>query len=252
MYDSILCIDLMSVDRPTATITTPPVVIETGSTLQLGCLATGAPAPMIVWSRNGMTFDPDDVRVSMAGGSLIVVNTTLNDSGDYQCIATSSAGTVSASLSVAVVTVSANASDIVTVRSASVILDCVDMLVVEAPLQWGFEGTVVILSDKYTVLENGSLLVRDVDVADMGVYECVVGDVVLTHSLQVQAAPFIIALTEGSCENPGSLSIDSDATLLLNCTAYGIPPPTVTLLFEGRELVSVLCEGVYCVRLCTV
>ncbi len=186
-----------------------------------------------------MTFDPTDERLFISGGSLIIRNSTLSDSGDYQCIAMSSAGTVSDSLPVSVVTVSVNGSDLVTVRGDDVILDCVNMLVVDAPLQWTFEGMIVTLSDKYTVLENGSLLVRSVDVADMGRYECVVGDVILTHLLEVRASPDIVFLTEGPCETPDMLPVDSDDTVLINCTAFGIPPPDVVLLFEGRVLVSV-------------
>ena len=233
------CADIACTALPTAVITTPPVVKETESTLELGCLATGAPLPTITWSRNGITFDPADTRVFLSGGNLTVSNVSAGDSGDYHCIATSTAGQVSASVSVAVVMVSPN-NTIVTLRGNDIILDCVDMLVVEAPLLWSFEGEDVVLSDKNIVIENGSLLIRSVDLDDMGVYVCSVGDVMLNYSLQVLAAPRIVSLTEGPCDSPAAIIVPSDEILIINCSAFGIPPPRVALVFQGMEVVSVI------------
>ena len=80
-----------------------PIVLFEGMTLQLECSATGAPPPTIMWSREGMTFDPMYVRLQLMGNSLVVANVTMNDTGRYFCCATSSAGTAAGSVDVAVV-----------------------------------------------------------------------------------------------------------------------------------------------------
>ena len=66
-------------------------------TLQLQCLATGAPPPEVTWSREGMTFDIDDERVEMMGGSLVITGVNESDSGTYYCTAISTAGRVAVS-----------------------------------------------------------------------------------------------------------------------------------------------------------
>ena len=222
---------------PTANITTPPVAIATGATLQIDCTATGAPPPTFSWSRNGMTFDPNDERIMISSGSLIISSVGVDDSGDYYCTVTNSAGQVSASVPVAVVNVS-DVSVVEVVRGDTVTVDCVDMRAVDAPLRWLFNSSVLELSDKHAVLGNGSLLIRGVDLEDMGDYVCEVGALTFTRTLNVSAAPEIVQFTEGECATPLFLSIDSDETVVLVCSVFGIPPPQVEWFYQGVRQVS--------------
>lgn len=232
-------IDFHSADFPTAGISGPSsIVLAAGDSLQLDCMTTGSPPPTVVWSRNGETFDLDDSRIRILGMTLIIVDLNELDSGMYNCIATSSAGQVSVAVPVAVVNVNSGFSDVEAVRGDDVLLDCVDMREVDAPLTWTFNSTDLELSDKYTIVNNGSLLIRNVGLDDMGDYMCDVGDIQLVHTLTVTASPTFITFPEGSCENPDLLMVDSDQDFDLVCAAFGIPPPNVSWFYEGELLVS--------------
>ena len=80
-----------------------PLILFEGMSLQLNCLASGAPFPTIMWSRRGMTFDPTNSRLQLIRNSLTIDDVMQNDTGRYFCCATSSAGTAAASIEVAVV-----------------------------------------------------------------------------------------------------------------------------------------------------
>ncbi len=69
-----------------------PVVIATGSILQLDCLVSGAPPPTVIWSHDGQVIDP--TRADTSSTSLIINDVLLNDTGRYYCVATSTAGQV--------------------------------------------------------------------------------------------------------------------------------------------------------------
>lgn len=73
-------------------------------------------------------------------------------------------------------------------------LECSDSLPPGIPVTWEFNSTQLLPSDKYVVTVNGSLLVRNVQLEDMGEYQCVVNGVRLTRELVI----------EGTCVRRGS------------------------------------------------
>ena len=66
-----------------------------GEMVTLFCNATGDPIPTISW-RNGSSIisSSDDLRISFGAGNetLKIMNVTRADSGQYRCVANSSAG----------------------------------------------------------------------------------------------------------------------------------------------------------------
>lgn len=66
------------------------------------CLVVGHPAPEVEWFHNGKKIIPDGKRVkiqSCGGGShaIIILDTTLDDAGEYVAVAKNSHGTASSS-----------------------------------------------------------------------------------------------------------------------------------------------------------
>lgn len=97
---------LLSVALPTANITGPyDLVLAADTTLMLECITTGAPPPSVVWSKDGMSFDPGDRRITVEDETLEITQIGEADSGVYHCTASSTAGTVGDSVRVTVVEV---------------------------------------------------------------------------------------------------------------------------------------------------
>lgn len=65
-------------------------------------------------------------------------------------------------------------------------LECSDSLPPGISVTWEFNSTRLLPSDKYVITVNGSLLVRNVQLEDMGEYQCVVNGVRLTRELVIE------------------------------------------------------------------
>ena len=173
---------------PTATIQgSEEVYVVSSMSLELVCSGTGAPPPELSWSVDGRSLNAADDRVTMSGGILTISNTNEADSGVYYCSAQSSAGTVASSVSVQVLEMtSLLSSEVLGTRGHNMQLDCAPGLRQGAKVMWVFEMMSLADSDKYSITDNGSLIVRNIDLADMGVYMCILGDIAINVSLTVQ------------------------------------------------------------------
>ena len=190
---------------PTTTIQgSEEVYVVSGMSLELVCSGTGAPPPDLSWSVNGRSFSAADDRVTMSGGTLTISSINEADSGAYYCTAQSSAGTVASSVNVQVLSnESLLPSEVLGTRRQNMQLDCVPGLQQGAKVMWVFKMMSLVDSDKYSVTENGSLIVRSIDLADMGIYMCILGDIAINVTLTVQCT----YMYPNSFKNMASLNI---------------------------------------------
>ena len=79
---------LIVVSRPKITVKPPAkVVTNAGDTVTLQCKATGNPKPVISWEMEGASLPVG--RSQQIGGTLIIKDLKINDTGKYVCVATS-------------------------------------------------------------------------------------------------------------------------------------------------------------------
>ena len=123
-----------------------------------------------------MILEDDRINIAMEGGALAIAMVTTEDSGDYHCSASSSAGVAISSQQVLVLA-PPTFSNLVGVALEDSVLNCGDdPLPSGTATVWYFNGSVIdIMSQNYARLQNGSLLVREAGLEDMGVYTCQVG-----------------------------------------------------------------------------
>lgn len=173
------------------------VYIVSGMNLDLVCSGTGAPPPQLSWSVDGRSFNEADDRITMSGGTLVITDVNEADSGLYYCSAQSSAGTVASSVRVQVLDVmSLLSSEVFGTRGQNMQLDCAPGLRQGAEVTWVFEMMSLVDSDKYSITDNGSLIVRSIDLMDMGVYMCVLGDITINVTLTIQCKSGLINYCE--------------------------------------------------------
>lgn len=173
---------------PTATIQgSEQMYVVSGMSLELVCSGTGAPPPELSWSVDGRSLSTTDSRVTMNGGTLTISDANEADKGVYYCSAQSSAGTVASSVSVQVLEMmSLLPSEVFGTRGQNMQLNCAPGLQQGAEVVWVFEMMTLADLDKYSITDNGSLIVRGIDLADMGVYTCLLGDIAINVTLTVQ------------------------------------------------------------------
>lgn len=83
----------------------PSLLLKTGQPLKLSCKVQGTPVISITWFKNGSEIASDHRHVMSFDSSIValeVENCSVEDSGDYVCVASSQAGREQCSSSVAV------------------------------------------------------------------------------------------------------------------------------------------------------
>ncbi|XP_061695247.1 obscurin isoform X3 [Syngnathoides biaculeatus] len=157
---------------------------ELGQTVKLACKATGVPKPAITWYKDGriVEADPHHIIIEDPDGSctLILDNMTAEDSGQYMCFATSSAGNASTLGKITVqvpprfVNKMKNA---VCVTGEDAQFTCVIQSAPSPKIRWFKDGRLLSDQEKYQTyseLRSGVLVlvIKNVTDRDLGHYEC--------------------------------------------------------------------------------
>ncbi|XP_068196494.1 obscurin [Antennarius striatus] len=157
---------------------------ELGQTVKLACKVTGAPKPTVAWYKDGRTVeaDPHHIIIEDPDGSctLILDNMTADDSGQYMCFATSSAGTAS---TLGKITVQVPPRFVNKMRNAIFVagedaqFTCVMQSAPSPKIRWFKEGRLLTDQEKYQTyseLHSGLLvlIIKNLTEKDLGHYEC--------------------------------------------------------------------------------
>uniref|UniRef100_A0A8C8E7X2 Immunoglobulin superfamily member 10 n=1 Tax=Otus sunia TaxID=257818 RepID=A0A8C8E7X2_9STRI len=166
-------------------VAAPPAILEEkrervegtmGENLKLPCTVTGNPRPAVHW----VLFDGTVVKplqfvngklFLFANGTLHLSTIAPSDSGNYECIATSSTGSDRR-----VVTLVVEPGPVKGISGESLSLHCLSEGSPRPRTAWTLPGGSVLerpqLGRKHVLLENGTLLIRDASIHDRGDYVC--------------------------------------------------------------------------------
>ncbi|XP_073347535.1 obscurin [Pagrus major] len=157
---------------------------ELGQTVKLACKATGIPKPSVTWYKDGRTVeaDPHHIIIEDPDGSctLILDNMTADDSGQYMCFATSSAGNAS---TLGKITVQVPPRFVNKMRNAVFVagedaqFTCVIQSAPSPKIRWFKDGRLLTDQEKfqtYSELRSGVLVlvIKNLTERDLGHYEC--------------------------------------------------------------------------------
>ncbi|XP_062127281.1 roundabout homolog 2 isoform X1 [Drosophila sulfurigaster albostrigata] len=220
--------------------------IAQGETALLECAPPrGIPEPTVTWKKGGQKLDLEGskrVRI-VDGGNLAIQDARQSDEGQYQCIAKNPVGVRESSLATLKVHVKPyiirGPHDQTVLEGASVTFPCRvggDPMPDVLWLRTASGGNMPL--DRVSVLEDRSLRLERVTIADEGEYSCeadnVVGAITAMGTLTVFAPPKFI-------QRPASKSVELGADTSFECRASGNPKPTIfwtiknnsTLIFPG-------------------
>lgn len=88
---------------PTIQAERAAVTAIAGTNTTLRCTVTGDPIPIQTWTRNGISLSDSRFQIQSGGSELFVRNVIEDDEGQYQCHASNSAGSVSATVDLNVI-----------------------------------------------------------------------------------------------------------------------------------------------------
>ncbi|XP_070989762.1 obscurin-like isoform X3 [Oncorhynchus clarkii lewisi] len=157
---------------------------ELRQTVKLACKVTGVPKPVVTWYKDGRAVeaDPHHIIIEDPDGSctLILDNMTADDSGQYMCFATSTAGNAS---TLGKITVQVPPRFVNKMRNAVLIVgedaqfSCTIQSAPSPKIRWFKEGRLLTDQEKYqTYTESRSgvlvLVIKGPTERDLGHYEC--------------------------------------------------------------------------------
>uniref|UniRef100_A0A3Q3L4X2 Uncharacterized protein n=1 Tax=Mastacembelus armatus TaxID=205130 RepID=A0A3Q3L4X2_9TELE len=218
------------------------VQVTQDTTVTLECQAAGNPPPQISWLKNGHPLLLSARTRLLSGDSVLRISPVqLSDSGVYTCVARSRAGLAELSYDVQVqvppgVDHVEPVEPVTVVQGSLVTLTCEARGVPPPTLTWMKDSQPLSLH-RNLVLDGQEtrLQLPDVAPSDAGLYSCVAsnqaGSSTKSFNLTVLEPPKI-----SSSSSPEELTIAVDSPLELECSAVGVPPPTLSWLKDGRPL----------------
>ncbi|KAM6923837.1 matrix-remodeling-associated protein 5 [Xenentodon cancila] len=240
-----------------------------GENFQVDCVATGLPNPKVSWSlpdgtliNNALQSDDSGLRnrryVMFENGTLLLQQMGKKDEGDYTCHAKNKLGKDERKVSIKV---EPNAPQIV-FKSQSLVkvklgesakLSCQATGEPAPRIMWiSPRKDIISLSDKFYIMDDGTLVVKDVTLADEGKYACVArnsaGDDIKNVIVEVEPQePFINGMKGKSTAKLLGVSYQ---TALLDCRMKGKPEPKVWWITPyGHSLTAPYLGGRFQVHL---
>ncbi|XP_075872115.1 hemicentin-1 isoform X2 [Nelusetta ayraudi] len=223
-------------------VTDNTVIIN--SPLELECQATGTPAPVITWYKDGKAVrQGEGLRVSANSRRLIVSRAQVSDTARFQCVASNEAGDHERDFNVVVHVPpsirTTGAAERSVVLNQPVSLECVSSGVPPPSLTWLKDGRPVDATHGHLQLESAgrTLQVTRAKLEDSGKYTCLAtnaaGEVQQHIRLSVHEPPSVAH--SGDVVNQTVLS---GFPTELECKATGSPLPVITWYKDGRPLTS--------------
>ncbi|KAM7388095.1 hypothetical protein PAMP_024296 [Pampus punctatissimus] len=222
-------------------VTDSTVIVN--SPLELECLATGAPAPVITWYKDGNPVrQGEGLRIAANGRRLIVSRAQVSDTARFQCVATNEAGDHERDFNVVV-------HEPPSIRSSGEIINQtilsgfpteLECKATGSPLPaitWYQDGRPLTSAAGVTMLKRGQVLeIERAQLSDAGIYRCVAvnlaGVAEIFHRLQVFVPPVISS-------RGGTVTVVVNEAGKLECEATGVPLPSLTWLKDGSPVASV-------------
>ncbi|XP_076271608.1 peroxidasin isoform X2 [Rhynchophorus ferrugineus] len=223
--------------------------ITIGGVATFSCIVQSEEEPTIVWMKGDKELVPDDEKYKMMdNGTLMIQNTEESDNGFYECLAKNPEGEVRSRPARMVVypgqNEEANNFDMpklirtpktvnVNLNTPQVLLQCQAAGYPAPQITWSQNGRQIPPSPKYTILPDGSLVIRKIEPSDHGTYRCEAsnynGRVFADANVLINVAPIFTI-------HPENVDAVVGSSIKLECTASGTPTPEITWFKDDLEV----------------
>ncbi|KAG4069728.1 hypothetical protein HA402_008566 [Bradysia odoriphaga] len=155
--------------------------LEMGTIGKVHCKVQGTPTPQVKWTKDNSESLPSNL--ADVNGTLIFKNVTIDDKGNYTCVASNTQGIIKATVSItAVVTpkfLVAPKGPIQAYEMNSVMIHCQATGDPMPTIQWDKDLEYIVNNDqnssRFHILENGTLHIVEIHLDDEGAYGCTIG-----------------------------------------------------------------------------
>lgn len=227
--------------------------VHSGKTVEMQCQTVGTPLPVVSWilaNRTQVrTQNQENGRVILTSeGTLVIRQVSIYDRGNYKCIASNSAGADMVSVRLQVVA----APPVILEEKRQLIranvgqniwMPCTAQGDPQPTTHWVLMGGTIVTShhmdSRIFSFSNGTLHIKNLDVTDSGMYECIAtsstGSERRVVTLSVEKTEIPPQITETS---DLMTAIEYGEQLNLNCSATGNPKPNIIWRLPSKALVD--------------
>ncbi|KAM3620522.1 uncharacterized protein V6R79_024924 [Siganus canaliculatus] len=221
---------------------TEDVTVVKGNPAPLMCVANGSPAPSMSWLREGVRLVPGPrLRFIDLNATMQILQTQVNDSGRYTCVAENTAGRASRHFQLKVldpprIRGSGAPAEVSVVVNHVLELRCEASGIPTPALTWLKDGRPLPQTDSLSLLHGGQVLqAASAQLEHTGRYSCLAnspaGDDDKEFLVRVHVPPNI-----SGDSSPEDVSVLQSRQVTLECKSDAVPPPTLSWLKDGRPL----------------
>ncbi|XP_012591877.2 hemicentin-1 [Microcebus murinus] len=221
-------------------------VVEKNS-VSLTCEASGIPLPSITWLKDGWPVSlSSSVRILSGGRTLRLMQTRMEDAGQYTCVVRNAAGEERKIFGLSVLVpphiVGENTLEDVKVKEKqSVTLTCEVTGNPVPKITWHKDGQPVQEDEAHHITSGGHFLqITNAQVSHTGRYTCLASNIAgaksKSFSLNVFVSPTIAGVGSDGSHEEVTVILNSPTSLV--CEAYSYPPATITWFKDGAPLES--------------
>ncbi|KAM9348428.1 roundabout homolog 1-like [Symphorus nematophorus] len=212
------------------------VMVAVGEPAVLECQPPrGHPEPTISWRKDGFNLDDRDERITIRSGKLMITNTRKSDAGKYICVGTNMVGERESEIAELTVlerpTFVKRPSSVVVLADESVEFHCVVQGDPVPTVRWRKDDS-DLPKGRFEILEDHTLIVRQVTSSDEGSYTCVVENMV---GKSEASATLTVHVPPAFAIRPRNQVVAVSRTVTFQCEATGNPQPAIFWQKEGSE-----------------
>uniref|UniRef100_A0A8C4EBS2 Roundabout homolog 1 n=1 Tax=Dicentrarchus labrax TaxID=13489 RepID=A0A8C4EBS2_DICLA len=212
------------------------VMVAVGEPAVLECQPPrGHPEPTISWRKDGANLDDRDERITIRSGKLMITNTRKSDAGKYICVGTNMVGERESEIAELTVlerpTFVKRPSSVVVLADESVEFHCVVQGDPVPTVRWRKDDS-DLPKGRFEILEDHTLIVRQVTSSDEGSYTCVVENMV---GKSEASATLTVHVPPAFAIRPRNQVVAVGRTVTFQCEATGNPQPAIFWQKEGSE-----------------
>ncbi|XP_035482366.2 roundabout homolog 1-like isoform X4 [Scophthalmus maximus] len=215
------------------------VMVAVGEPAVLECQPPrGHPEPTISWRKDGANVDDRDERITIRSGKLMITNTRKSDAGKYICVGTNMVGERESEIAELTVlerpTFVKRPSSVVVLADESVEFHCVVQGDPVPTSRWRKDDS-ELPKGRFEILEDHTLIVRQVTPSDEGSYTCVVENMVGKSEASATLTVHVNTVPPAFAIRPRNQVVTVGRTVTFQCEATGNPQPAIFWQREGSE-----------------
>ncbi|XP_017268156.1 roundabout homolog 1-like isoform X1 [Kryptolebias marmoratus] len=215
------------------------VMVAVGEPAVLECQPPrGHPEPTISWRRDGSNLDDRDERITIRSGKLMITNTRKSDAGKYICVATNMVGERESEIAELTVlerpTFLKRPSSVVLLADESVEFHCVVQGDPVPTVRWRKDDS-DLPKGRFEILEDHTLIVRQVASSDEGSFTCVAENMVGKSEASATLTVHVNTVPPAFAIHPRNQAVSVGRTVTFQCEATGNPQPAIFWQREGSE-----------------